>query len=338
MLFNVERSSRNPVIVPNMDDRMGDNINGASVIEVPGWIEDPLGRFYMYFSHHEGKYIRLAYADHPEGPWTTYEPGALTLENSTFPVSIDEDYDSAREVPENTDWATPHIASPDVHVDADKQEIRMYFHGLLRGVDHLQTTCVALSKDGLNFDVIPCDLGPAYFRVFRWQDAWYAWTMPGAFFRSPDGLAPFAPDPSLPKIDDTVPRSAEQRRADGQRYRDALRFPAPSRHAAVLVDGNTLYIAFSTIGDTPERIKVTTIDLDKDWSEWQAGKVHELLAPKHDYEGADLPPEKAVFGAIIGRRANGVRDPALLRHDTGLWLYYSLAGEYGIGVAKLEAT
>jgi hypothetical protein len=42
---------------------MGDNINGPAAIRVPEWIENPLGNYYLYFAHHQGTYIRLAYAD-----------------------------------------------------------------------------------------------------------------------------------------------------------------------------------------------------------------------------------------------------------------------------------
>ena len=42
-------------MLPGQD---GNNINGASLIKVPDWIENPLGKYYLYFSHHNGKYIR----------------------------------------------------------------------------------------------------------------------------------------------------------------------------------------------------------------------------------------------------------------------------------------
>ena len=37
-------------------------------------------RYYLYFAHHKGSYIRLAYGDAVAGPWTVYEPGVLSLE------------------------------------------------------------------------------------------------------------------------------------------------------------------------------------------------------------------------------------------------------------------
>src|SRR5687767_10244428 len=108
MPFTVERFATNPLIVPDMDDRMGNNINGPSVIRVPAWVREPLGKYYMYFAHHVGTYIRLAYADHLRGPWRMHAPGVLDLHDSFF---------------------NNHIASPDVRIRPQRKEIHMYYHG-----------------------------------------------------------------------------------------------------------------------------------------------------------------------------------------------------------------
>ena len=34
-----------PIITPEMDARMGGNIQGPSLIKVPDWVEDPLGNY-----------------------------------------------------------------------------------------------------------------------------------------------------------------------------------------------------------------------------------------------------------------------------------------------------
>src|SRR4051794_4172430 len=106
--MRVQRLPANPIIHPHMDRRMGDNINGPSLIRVPDWVRDPLGRYYLYFAHHDGRYIRLAYANSLAGPWSIHEAGALPLDRSHF---------------------AGHLASPDVHVDDEQQRFRMYFHG-----------------------------------------------------------------------------------------------------------------------------------------------------------------------------------------------------------------
>ena len=61
--------------MPELDREHGfSNINGPSLVRVPEWVENPLGRYYLYFAHHRGAYIRLAYADAIEGPYTVYRP------------------------------------------------------------------------------------------------------------------------------------------------------------------------------------------------------------------------------------------------------------------------
>ena len=53
----------------------GANISYPSLIEVPEWVADPLGRYYLYFSsHRRSRYIRLVYANEITGPWTVYAP------------------------------------------------------------------------------------------------------------------------------------------------------------------------------------------------------------------------------------------------------------------------
>ena len=118
--IHVERLVDSPIIRPEMDGRMGSNIAGPSLIRVPDWIENPLGRYYLYFSDHRGLYIRLAYADELTGPWTTYEPGTLQIEQSHFPTSCPPCLDGTG-TPTGY-GAYPHVASPDVHVSRSNPE------------------------------------------------------------------------------------------------------------------------------------------------------------------------------------------------------------------------
>ena len=104
----VRRLPANPIIRPDMDDSMGRNVNGPSLIRVPTWVERPLGNYYLYFAHHQGSYIRMAYADAIDGPWSVFPPGVLHCSDTVF---------------------EEHIASPDVHLVSELKEIRMYFHG-----------------------------------------------------------------------------------------------------------------------------------------------------------------------------------------------------------------
>jgi hypothetical protein len=103
----VERLDGNPIITPEMlSGTSGEDINGPSLIRIPDWLPNPLGRYYLYFSHHKGEYIRLAYADSVTGPWTVYEPGTLRIEQTR-----------CNTIPRSDMVAYKHVASPDVHVD-----------------------------------------------------------------------------------------------------------------------------------------------------------------------------------------------------------------------------
>ncbi len=80
----IERLADAPIITPALHPSIGENIQGPSLIRVPDWIEAPLGKYYLYFADHKGRYIRLAYADALLGPWTIHRPGSLQIEDSQF--------------------------------------------------------------------------------------------------------------------------------------------------------------------------------------------------------------------------------------------------------------
>lgn len=174
--MHVQRFINNPIISPRMDQRIGDNINGPSLIKVPDWIRNPLGKYYLYFAHHQGTYIRMAYADHLEGPWYMYHPGTLDLSDAFF---------------------SSHIASPDVHMLHGTREIRMYYHGCCMPNPPHQATRLAVSSDGLNFTAQSEILGSSYWRAFWWQGYWYTLEMPGTFRRSTSGTSDFDEGPCL---------------------------------------------------------------------------------------------------------------------------------------------
>lgn len=290
------RFKQNPIITPEMGHGVGSNINGPSLIKVPDWLPNPMGKYYLYFSHHRGKYIRMAYADRLAGPWTIYEHGALHLEMTP---------------------CKEHIASPDVHVDNEKYEIRMYFHGqLTTGLWSLknQPSFVSLSKDGIHFKVLPEMLGDSYFRVFRWGGYHYAIARLGVLFRSVDGLTKFEAGPNPFK---TISAETEV------------------RHVAVKLDGDILFVFYSRIGDNPERILLSKIALTPDWMEWKAVGEQTVLQPEMLYEGADLPLTPSKIGDAL-KPVRELRDPCIYEEEKKEYLLYSVAGESGIGIAELR--
>lgn len=298
------RFAENPIIRPGMlPGKDGNNINGPSLIRVPEWLPGRLGNYYLYFAHHNGKYIRLAYADRLQGPWKIYEPGVLQV----------------GEAP----GVTGHIASPDVHVDEAARQIRMYFHGPARKAKG-QISFVATSGDGLHFKATAEPLGLFYFRVFQYGGAWYAMAKGGQLYRSQGGLTRFEKGPN------PLPGGAARASED-----ESANTPGP-RHVAVRVTGETLDVYYSNIGDAPERIQRCAVKLGPDWNAWRAGPVEEVLKPELDYEGITLPLKKSVAGAASGPE-NALRDPALFTDRDGrVYLLYSVAGESGIGIAELK--
>ncbi len=296
----VERFETNPLIAAASSPTLGNKINGPSVIQVPDWVKEPLGKYYLYFAHHKGKFIRLAYGDSIEGPWRIYEPGTIRLKEAT-PL---ED----------------HIASPDVHVDEEHQVIRMYFHGSHPGTN--QRTVSAVSDDGISFEVFETVHGFSYFRVFQYEGVYYAVDSSGLLNRSE------YPDHGWGRREELLIGPVSTSDVFGER--DDVRM----RHPAVYVRGDTLYLFYSRKSDAPERILMATVALQGGWDAWKASPPIEILRPEMDYEGVDYPNEPSGKGGAVG--VQELRDPYVFEEDGQLYLFYSVAGEEGIAGARLK--
>jgi len=319
----VERLLDAPIITPGLHPSIGENIQGPSLIRVPDWVEDPLGAYYLYFADHKGRYIRLAYADDLLGPWHVHPPGSLQIANSHFltepPVVSSAELARLRAARAGrgaaishdlrTEVTTPHIASPDVHVDDEHRRIVMYFHGL-DGVSR-QVSRVATSSDGIRFDAGPEVLGRTYMRVFQHDGYTYAMSMPGQFYRSRNPLGGFEAGPRL--------------------------FNPNMRHAALLRRGDTLLVFWTQVAQVPEHIRLSTIDITGDWMHWTVTDGGEVLRPAHAWEGADAPLEPSVRSTAYGH-LNQLRDPAIFEDaDSGrVFLLYAVAGESGIAIAEVH--
>jgi hypothetical protein len=315
----VERLGDAPIIAPGQHPSVGDNIQGPSLIRVPDWVEDRLGTYYLYFADHKGAYIRLAYADDLLGPWRVHPAGSLQIADSYFlsapPELPPDEAERLRTQPTDlghsrlVEATTPHIASPDVHVDDENRRIVMYFHGL-EGVSQ-QLSRVATSADGIHFDARPEPLGRTYMRAFQHDGFTYIMSMPGQFYRSRDPLGGFEEGPRL--------------------------FNPNMRHAALLKRDETLYVFWTQVGDVPEFIKVSTVDLSGDWTQWSETAGVEVLRPVFDWEGADAPLVPSVRSTAYGH-VNQLRDPAIYedRESGRIYLLYAVAGESGIAIAEVH--
>jgi len=281
--ISVERSAGNPLIAPASSPRIRNNINGPSVIRVPEWLPSPLGKYYMYFAHHEGKYIRLAYADTLDGPWKIHEKGTLRLSQA--------------------EAFSKHIASPDVHVDNANRVIRMYFHGPARG-SRQQKTGVATSNDGLSFHPSDSILEGSYLRVFRLGDSYYGVSVGGSLHRSSH------PGKHWRVLDNPIVSPVTVKDAHG------IRTNVRMRHPAVFVKDRVLYLFYSRTEDAPERILLSTVVLTDDWNQWTASKPIEVIRHTEAYEGIDYPVKPSRRGR--GTHVHELRDPYILEEDGSL--------------------
>ena len=341
----VRLNNGNPIIEPSMFSRSsdGDNINGPSLIRVPDWIPanrraNPSAQYYLYFGDHAGDYIRMAWAENIEGPYRLYNdftnPG-----NRGVLDNRDDDIFLAN----NTRIEENHLASPDVHVDNENQRIIMYFHSgssfFVNGDEQRrQVTWVSTSPYGLEFydDIEPVHLGRSYFKVFEANGQLYSLDNGSNISKARDSNNPW-------------------RAPNGHDFRDRLwsgnpsghvfqqDIPQPSselrvRHTGVHVDGNQLLAFYSRRGEFQERIQLSTIELDDDFSRWDPTyPPKEVLTPNPGWEGGQRRLRNSETSAATN--VNQLRDPDIFQDNDGqLYLLYSGNGEGGIGIARLYKT
>lgn len=317
------RFARNPLITVATSPSLGGNVNGPTVIRVPDWVERPLGRYYMYFANHMGGFVRLAYADALEGPWRVHEPGVLQVRDTAF-------FRPQPDPKEALDDFYTHVASPEVLIDPNRRRIVMWVHGWwtageqwpadpvearawARRKGYGQFTQAAESSDGLTFTARPAITRQSYLRVFR-HDGWvYGITRLGRLARAQDPADAFELGPNP--------------------FRDGAHADRV-RHVGLWQRGTRLFVFFTAIGDAPERIMVSTIDLTSDWTTWRATTATEVLRPEASYECVHLPaaPSEAGDIAVPVRQ---MRDPFVFEDGGRLVLFYTTCGEQGIAAADL---
>ena len=98
--------------------------------------------------------------------------------------------------------------------------------------------------------------------------------------------------------------------------------------------GDRLHVFFTAIGDAPERVLVSTIDMTVDWTLWRATPPVDVLQPETPYECADMTVEPSEAGDV-DRRVRQIRDPFVFQEQGTAFLFYSTCGEQGIAAAEL---
>jgi hypothetical protein len=321
--LNPRRFTGNPLITVASSTTLGGNVNGPTVIRVPDWAPRPLGRYYMYFANHMGDFIRLAYADAVTGPWTIYEPGVLHVRDTAF-FRPQPDPAETR-----ADFYT-HVASPEVLIDATRQRFVLWVHGWwtagerwpstlpaarswAREHGYGQFTQAAVSTDGVHFSVEPAITRTSYLRVFERGGMFYGVSRLGLVSRAADPLQTFEAGPNL--------------------FRESA-FAGRVRHVGLVVRGSRLHVFFTAIGDAPERVMWSTVDLAGDWSRWRASAPQPVLEPSTPYECVDLPATPSEAGDI-DEPVRQIRDPFIFEERGRAFLFYSTCGEQGIAGAEI---
>ena len=302
-MIEITRIGENPIIHQGMDASLGDNINGPSLVRVPDRVARPLGRYYLYFSHHKGQHIRLAYADRIEGPWHIHRDGVLPLTSSPFAQTKPDVPQPAWAVLQDTDGLYPHLASPDVLILEDNA-FEMYVHGLDASGE--QVTWRAISDDGLDWQFSGACIPDTYLRIFRWQGETYALARCSRFWK----LSAAGWEPGSIGISETV------------------------RHVAVLVRNDHLHVLFTRIGDAPELILHCAISLRGDWQSWHNdAEPTPVLYAELPWEGAERPVTTSMVGAV--EFSNALRDPCLFEEGGKVWMIYAGGGEHALGLAQV---
>lgn len=322
--IEVRRLAQNPLVTVTSSPTLGGNVNGPTVIRVPEWVPGRLGKYYMYFANHMGDFIRLAYADRVSGPWTIYEPGVLHVRDTAFYRDQPDPKEAL------ADFYT-HVASPDILVDDASKRVVMWVHGWWtngerwpaslagartwsREKGYGQYTQAAVSTNGLTFAVRPSITKTSYLRVFRRGAVYYAVSRLGTLSRASDPTGTFDTGPGL--------------------FSDSP-YAGRVRHVGLVVRGDRLYVFFTGIGDAPERVLMSSVDLTADWSTWRASAPVEVLAPAAPYECTDLPNVPSTAGDI-DQPARQIRDPFVFEDDGRTYLFYSTCGEQGIAAAEIS--
>jgi hypothetical protein len=321
--IKVARFEQNPLITPRTSRSLGSNVNGPTVIRVPDWVQRPLGRYYMYFANHMGEFIRLAYADSITGPWKIHEPGVLHVRDTAL----------SRPGPDPTealaDFYT-HVASPEILIDHQQKRFVMWVHGWWTNGEnwpanpgaarawaqksgYAQFTQAAISTDGLQFDASPAITRAPYIRVVQHGDSYLGVSRLGRLSRAKDPLATFELGPNP--------------------FRDGS-YAGRIRHVALVMRANRLFVFFTAIGDTPERVMLSTIDLAGDWSTWRASAPIDVLQPERGYECTFHPNAPSESGDIAVP-VRQIRDPFVFEEAGRSYLFYSICGEQGIAAAEI---
>jgi hypothetical protein len=280
------------------------NINGPSCLRTPNFIKNPLGKYLLYFAHHAGEFIRVAYSDDIFTNWKI-------LNHKINNVSKEKLFHD-------------HVASPDLYVDNIENKIYMFFHSRIKG-SRKQQTFLSKSDDGVNFELVGGSLGlPFYFRHVITETKTFALTKGGNLYIN-----------SIGPIIGTW--RALNNINTGKSNEEVMHNKFGSiRHLSLIYYMKTLITFYTKIGDAPERIYAAKIE-ESEKGIWLISKEFEITRPEFNFEGVNLDLDASVSGPSL-KEENALRDPYVFQDGENYYLFYSCAGESGIAVGKLFMT
>lgn len=376
--YDVERLASSPIITSARfaeagTPEDGGNICGPSLIRLPDWLPsedraDPSARYYLYFAHHWGTSIRMAWAAERAGPYTLFNTGRFDAPEHPGDGVLDMQLGGT---PERIDVIPPadpaqlqgvvlrggdspaHIASPEVLIDEQRRQFLLIFHGPTAWGPQL--SFLATSADGLNFNM-PADGGQPGHGIIGWPlaESYLAlsWLGDRVFgIVGGGGMVQLEATafedfldrrPELPQ--DRPPESlftaignpfwrACRRAGRIEEWNSGLR----PRHCFLrtLPDGLAFEVCFSRRGDSPEHLLLTHLR-PFDGPRWIAGpSEQELLRSALPWEGVEYPVTPSKRGPAT--EVHQLRDPHLFLDDGRLFLLYAGAGEMAIGLAELTS-
>lgn len=277
----------------------GSNINGPSLLKVPDFIKNPLGKYYLYFGHHNGAYIRMAYSNDIIANYKIYEGGVLNLSQLNI---NDKNFNN-----------TNHIASPDVIVDNENKKLIMYFHCPYNNKLTSQSTFYATSIDGLTFTVHNEHIIYPYFRYFIYNNEEY-------------GLA-------MNKIENSSYTSVMKRNFMTNKFEEINQILPNSRHTCVTTINEKIYVCYSIVGDCPEHIYMCELEINN-LNLIRTKNTFSLIAPELQYEHSNKKPTKSEYG-ISHNAVCQLRDPYVYIENNNIYILYTVSGEKGIAIAVI---
>ena len=96
-----------------------------------------------------------------------------------------------------------------------------------------------------------------------------------------------------------------------------------------------LKLFYTLINDIQEKIYLCEIEIDENIDNWITLSNEIFTLPEFHWEGSHLPLVNSKAGMAFNY-VNQLRDPYFYKENNKQYLFYSIAGEKGIGILKIK--